>query len=152
MDAIPDPDVLQSGTNQGEFLGEVGQKKALRTTTEGGSAEEKAEHGERDVKSDSGNGERNSSSDGEREDNRTRERDCGEESGDGREERDGGRPGGGTDYDTFAHLLDKTNQEHVAQSWWREAPFVSTDIQESSIRRKLSKKTEMRTESGLSET
>ncbi|KAJ1207458.1 hypothetical protein NDU88_002849 [Pleurodeles waltl] len=49
MDAIPDPDVLRSGTNQGEFPGEEGQKKALRTTTELGSAEKKAEHGERET-------------------------------------------------------------------------------------------------------
>ncbi|KAJ1130222.1 hypothetical protein NDU88_008578 [Pleurodeles waltl] len=46
----------------------------------------------------------------------------------------------GTDYDAFAHLLNNANQDHMANSWWKEAPFVSTDIEESSIRRKLSKK------------
>ncbi|KAJ1205924.1 hypothetical protein NDU88_001344 [Pleurodeles waltl] len=64
MDAIPDPDVLRSGTNQAEFLGEEGQKKALQTATESSSEEEKAERGGRESESDSGgNGERNSSSD-----------------------------------------------------------------------------------------
>ncbi|KAJ1191243.1 hypothetical protein NDU88_000559 [Pleurodeles waltl] len=81
MDPIPDPDVLWSGTNQGEFPGEEGQKKALRTSTEGNNVEKKAEHGERDNESDSGNRERNSSSDGGREDSKPPERDCGEETG-----------------------------------------------------------------------
>ncbi|KAJ1191244.1 hypothetical protein NDU88_000560 [Pleurodeles waltl] len=49
MDAIPDPDVLRPGTNQGEFPGEEGQKKALRTTMEGNNTEKKAEHGERET-------------------------------------------------------------------------------------------------------
>ncbi|KAJ1192957.1 hypothetical protein NDU88_002263 [Pleurodeles waltl] len=97
MDAIPDPDVLPSGTNQGEFLGEEGQKKTFLTTTELSTAEEKAEHRERDDESDSGNRERNNSSNGGSEDSRPRERECGEESRDGREERDRGRPGGGVE-------------------------------------------------------
>ncbi|KAJ1217275.1 hypothetical protein NDU88_004869 [Pleurodeles waltl] len=86
MDTISGPDVLQSGTNQSEFPGEEGQKKALRTATDGSSEEEKPEKGERDGESDSGgNGERNTRSDGGSEDSRPRERDGDEELGDGRE-------------------------------------------------------------------
>ncbi|KAJ1180956.1 hypothetical protein NDU88_006167 [Pleurodeles waltl] len=46
----------------------------------------------------------------------------------------------GTNYDAFVQLLNNANQDHVANSWWKEAPFVSTDTEESSIRRKLSEK------------
>ncbi|KAJ1107527.1 hypothetical protein NDU88_004917 [Pleurodeles waltl] len=46
----------------------------------------------------------------------------------------------GTDYDALAHLLNNANQYHIANAWWKEAPFVSSEIQEPNTRRKLSKK------------
>ncbi|KAJ1162723.1 hypothetical protein NDU88_003190 [Pleurodeles waltl] len=46
----------------------------------------------------------------------------------------------GTDYVAFAYLLNNANQERIANLWWKEAPFVTSEIEEHSIRRKLSKK------------
>ncbi|KAJ1160948.1 hypothetical protein NDU88_001437 [Pleurodeles waltl] len=94
MNAIPDPEVLRSGTNQGELLGKERQKKDIQATTRENNTEKKAEHGERDDESDSGNWEKNNSSNDGKEDSRHRERDRGEETGDDRGERDGGRPSG----------------------------------------------------------
>ncbi|KAJ1181686.1 hypothetical protein NDU88_006888 [Pleurodeles waltl] len=46
----------------------------------------------------------------------------------------------GTDYCAFAHLLNNVNQDHIANSWWNDAPLVSSEIEEHNTRRKLSKK------------
>ncbi|KAJ1135603.1 hypothetical protein NDU88_002041 [Pleurodeles waltl] len=46
MDVIPDPDVLWSGTNQAEFPGEEGQRKALRTATRAVARRRRKEEGE----------------------------------------------------------------------------------------------------------
>ncbi|KAJ1104387.1 hypothetical protein NDU88_001799 [Pleurodeles waltl] len=46
----------------------------------------------------------------------------------------------GTDYDEFPALLNNANQKHMTESWWMEAPFVSTEIEQHTIQRKPSKK------------
>ncbi|KAJ1122106.1 hypothetical protein NDU88_000610 [Pleurodeles waltl] len=46
----------------------------------------------------------------------------------------------GTDYEDFLPLLTNTGQEHLANTWWEEAPFVSSKIEEPKLRQKLSKK------------
>ncbi|KAJ1201432.1 hypothetical protein NDU88_005241 [Pleurodeles waltl] len=45
----------------------------------------------------------------------------------------------GTDTEAFPQLLDTANQDNVPVSWWEEAPFVSSNVEGSSPRRKLSK-------------
>ncbi|KAJ1148637.1 hypothetical protein NDU88_001465 [Pleurodeles waltl] len=114
--------VLRSGTNQADFPGEEGQKKALRTATER-SKEEKAERGGRDGESDSGGkSERNSSSNGGSEDSKPRERDGDGEPGDGREENGRGRPGGSLEEESSTGRRSG-NQEAAQQTlstFWEE--------------------------------
>ncbi|KAJ1191020.1 hypothetical protein NDU88_000337 [Pleurodeles waltl] len=107
MDAIPDSDVLRSGTNQAELPGEEGQKEALRPATNV-REEEKAERGGRDNESDSeGNGERNSSSDGRSEGSKPRERDGGGGHEDGSEEKGRGSPGGSLEVESGTGRRDR---------------------------------------------
>ncbi|KAJ1198773.1 hypothetical protein NDU88_002612 [Pleurodeles waltl] len=54
----------------------------------------------------------------------------------------------GTDYDAFAYLLNNANQEHTANLWWKEAPFVTSEIEEHSISKKLSKKQKCKQKQG----
>ncbi|KAJ1181655.1 hypothetical protein NDU88_006858 [Pleurodeles waltl] len=45
----------------------------------------------------------------------------------------------GTDYEAFPQLLETANQDKFPVSWWEEAPSVSSNIEGSSPRRKLTK-------------
>ncbi|KAJ1149271.1 hypothetical protein NDU88_002083 [Pleurodeles waltl] len=45
----------------------------------------------------------------------------------------------GTDYEAFPQLLNTANQDHISDSWWEEAPFVSFNIEGNNPIRKLSK-------------
>ncbi|KAJ1085401.1 hypothetical protein NDU88_005533 [Pleurodeles waltl] len=46
----------------------------------------------------------------------------------------------GTDYVNFTPLLEKACQENIANVWWDEAPFGTTEIDARPLRKKLSRK------------
>ncbi|KAJ1217223.1 hypothetical protein NDU88_004818 [Pleurodeles waltl] len=42
------------------------------------------------------------------------------------------------DYENFTPLLEKACQENIANAWWAEAPFGTTEIDVRPVRKKLS--------------
>ncbi|KAJ1209641.1 hypothetical protein NDU88_005015 [Pleurodeles waltl] len=44
-----------------------------------------------------------------------------------------------TDYEDFSQLLNTANQDNIAASWWKGSSFVSSNIEGTDPRRKLSK-------------
>ncbi|KAJ1084254.1 hypothetical protein NDU88_004406 [Pleurodeles waltl] len=46
----------------------------------------------------------------------------------------------GTDYEDFVPLLTKASQEYPTSTWWEDAPYSSADVEETTIRPKLSRK------------
>ncbi|KAJ1217459.1 hypothetical protein NDU88_005053 [Pleurodeles waltl] len=122
MDAIPNPDVLRSGTIQVELPGEEGQREALCTVTKV-RGEEKVERRGRDSESD--NGERNSSSDGGSEGSKPREREGGGGHWDGRVEKGSGSPGGSLEVKSGTGTRRKTRRQFTGP-WPRSGKSVAT--------------------------
>ncbi|KAJ1150111.1 hypothetical protein NDU88_002909 [Pleurodeles waltl] len=46
----------------------------------------------------------------------------------------------GTDYENFTPLLEKACHETIANAWWTEAPFGTTEIDLRPVRKKVSQK------------
>ncbi|KAJ1149643.1 hypothetical protein NDU88_002449 [Pleurodeles waltl] len=46
----------------------------------------------------------------------------------------------GTDYVNFTPLLEKACQENIANAWWNEALFGTTEMEARPLRKKLSRK------------
>ncbi|KAJ1154407.1 hypothetical protein NDU88_007159 [Pleurodeles waltl] len=46
----------------------------------------------------------------------------------------------GTDYEDFVPLLTKASKEYPTNTWWEDAPYGSADVEETTIRPKLSRK------------